>query len=103
MKFDKRVWDLMKKIPRGKVTTYKVIAECLDSKAYRAVGNACRRNPHAPIIPCHRVVNSDGGIGGFGGETSGNNIKRKIQLLRKEGVRVKNGKIANFEKVLFKF
>lgn len=103
MKFDKKVWDLMKRIPRGKVTTYKIIGEYLDSKAYRAVGNACHRNPYAPIIPCHRVVNSDGRIGGFGGETSGNNIKKKIQLLRKEGIRVKNGKIANFEKVLFKF
>jgi len=103
MRFDEKVWGLMKKIPKGKVTTYKMIAEYLGSKAYRAVGNACRKNPYAPIIPCHRVVNSDGRVGGFGGETARGNIKKKIQLLKKEGIEVKNGRIANFEKVLFKF
>ena len=103
MDFDEKVWELMKKIPRGKVTTYKIIAENIGSKAYRAVGNACRRNPNAPTIPCHRVVSSDGGIGGFGGEISGDNIQKKIQLLKKECVEVKNDKIVEFKKIVFKF
>ena len=103
LSFDERVWKLMAKIPRGKVTTYGLIARKLKTKAYRAVGNACRKNPYAPRVPCHRVVKSDGTIGGFSGKTSGKTVQNKIEFLRKESVRVKNGKIVNFEKVLFKF
>ena len=103
MKFNERVWNLLKKIPRGRVTTYKQLARALNTRAYRAVGNACRRNPYAPQVPCHRVVKTGGLIGGFGGKMSGKNIKKKTALLKKEGVHVHNGKIVNFEKVLFKF
>lgn len=103
MKFEERVWKFMEKIPKGKVTTYGLIARKLNTNAYRAVGNACRENPYAPRVPCHRVVKSDGTIGGFGGKTSGKTIEKKIQLLRKEGVEVRNKKIVDFEKVLFKF
>jgi methylated-DNA-[protein]-cysteine S-methyltransferase len=66
--------------------------------AYRAVGNALLRNPYAPIVPCHRVVNSNGDIGGFGG-----GIKKKKQLLRKEGIKIKDDKIEDFESVLYRF
>ena len=103
MHFDNQVWDLMKKIPEGKVTTYKILAEKLGSKAYRAVGNACRRNPYAPTVPCHRVVQSDGSIGGFNGNTSGPSITKKVHMLHKEGVPVRNGKIVNFQRFLYKF
>ena len=103
MKFDERVWKLMEKIPKGRVTTYGLVARRLNTKAYRAVGNACRRNPYAPRVPCHRVVRSNGTVGGFGGKTSGNNVNKKIQLLRKENVEIRNGRIVNFEKVLFSF
>jgi len=101
--FNERVWNLMKRIPRGRVTTYKELARALNTKAYRAVGNACRNNPYAPKVPCHRVVKTSGLIGGFGGKMSGANVKRKIALLKKEGVRVQNGRVVGFEKVLFKF
>jgi O-6-methylguanine DNA methyltransferase len=103
LEFDARVWKLMEKIPEGKVTTYSLIAKKLNTKAYRAVGNACRKNPYAPKVPCHRVVRSDGTIGGFGGKTSGKTVEEKIQLLRKENVDVKNGRIVDFERVLFRF
>jgi len=103
VRFEEKVWKLMKRIPRGKVTTYALIARKLNTKAYRAVGNACRKNPYAPRVPCHRVVRSDGTVGGFGGRTSGKTVKRKVRLLRRESVEVKNGKIVDFEKVLFKF
>ena len=93
----------MEKIPKGRVTTYGLVARRLNTKAYRAVGNACRRNPYAPRVPCHRVVRSNGTVGGFGGKTSGNNVNKKIQLLRKENVEIRNGRIVNFEKVLFSF
>jgi len=98
MNFDEKVWQLLKKIPRGRVTTYRAIARKLHSKGYRAVGMACHRNPYAPAAACHRVVKSDGGIGGF---ASG--VKKKILLLEKEGVKVKNNKVVNFKKILFKF
>jgi methylated-DNA-[protein]-cysteine S-methyltransferase len=103
LNFEERVWKLMESIPKGKVTTYGLIAKKLNTKAYRAVGNACRRNPYAPRVPCHRVVRSDGGIGGFGGRTSGKSVEKKIQMLRREGVEIRNGKITDFEKVLFRF
>jgi methylated-DNA-[protein]-cysteine S-methyltransferase len=98
MNFDEKVYDLMKKIPRGKVTTYKILAEKLGTKAYRAVGGACHRNPYAPQVPCHRVVKSSGEIGGF---ASGTN--NKIKLLKQEGVEVERKNIVNFQEKLFKF
>lgn len=93
----------MKRIPRGKVTSYKIIAKKIDSKGYRAVGNACRRNPYPPTVPCHRVVKSNGKIGGFEGKTSGKQIEKKIKLLKKDGIEIKDGKVVNFESVLFEF
>ena len=103
MNFDEKVWKLIQRIPKGRVTTYSMIAKKLNTRAYRAVGNACRKNPYAPRVPCHRVVRSDGTVGGFGGKTSGKTVEKKIQMLRKEDVEIKNGKIINFEKVLFRF
>lgn len=96
-KFQEKVYNLCKKIPKGKVTTYKIIAEKLGTKAYRAVGNALNKNPFAPKVPCHRVVNSDGNVGGFA-----KGINKKIKLLKKEGVKIKNNKI-NLRKYLFDF
>jgi methylated-DNA-[protein]-cysteine S-methyltransferase len=103
MNFDERVWKLMEEIPRGKVTTYGQIARKLNTKAYRAVGNACRKNPYAPRVPCHRVVRSDGTIGGFGGKTSGKSVEEKAKLLRGENVEVRNGRVVDFDNVLFRF
>jgi methylated-DNA-[protein]-cysteine S-methyltransferase len=101
--FEERVWKLMESIPKGRVTTYALIAEKLNTRAYRAVGNACRKNPYAPRVPCHRVVRSDGSIGGFGGKTSGMSVEKKIRMLREEGVEIRDGKVADFERVLFRF
>ena len=88
MNFNDRVYSICKEIPEGKVSTYKEIAKALHSKAYRAVGNALNKNPYAPAVPCHRVVNSDGRVGGFADGTIA-----KIRLLRKEGVVIKAGKV----------
>ncbi len=98
MKFQQKVWKLMKKIPKGKVTTYKILAEKLNTKAYRAVGNACHNNPYAPQVPCHRVINTNEKVGGFATGT-----KNKIELLEKEGIKIKDNKIIDFKKVLHKF
>ena len=88
MNFNEKVWTLCSKIPKGKVTTYKIIASKLGTKAYRAVGNALKANPYAPEVPCHRVIKSNGEVGGFARGT-----KNKIRLLKKEGVKIKDNKI----------
>lgn len=87
-KFEKRVYKRTAKIPKGKVASYKQLAESLDSKAYRAVGNAMKKNLVPLLIPCHRVVNTDGKLGGYGG---GSDLKKRI--LFKEGVEIINEKI----------
>lgn len=80
---------LVSKVPRGKVTTYKELARALGNpKAYRAVGNALAANPRQLKIPCHRVVRSDGGIGGYK-----LGVQRKTELLIRESVRVEDGKV----------
>ena len=90
--FEISVWSATRKIPRGRVATYSQIALIIGKPgAARAVGNALRKNPFAPNVPCHRVVRSDGSIGGFNGMK---NNPRKEKLLREEGVEIKNGKIA---------
>ena len=103
--FSEKVYSLLKKVPKGKVTTYKAVAEKLNTKAYRAVGQAMKRNQYAPKVPCHRVVASDGKIGGFMGSNNSDSkeVKKKIRLLRREGVKIKDNKVVDFEKVLFKF
>lgn len=63
--FSERCYEILKKVPRGKITTYKEIARALHSKAYRAVGTAMNKNPYAPAVACHRVIKSDGNVGGF--------------------------------------
>lgn len=95
--FSERCYQILKKVPRGKVTTYREIARALRSKAYRAVGNAMNRNPRAPHVPCHRVVKSDGRVGGFASGT-----RKKISMLKKEGIKIVKGKI-NLKKYLHKF
>src|SRR3989344_4398590 len=84
--FDEKCYSLLARIPRGKVTTYKEIAEAMQSRAFRAVGQAMKRNPDAPIVPCHRVVSSSGRLGGYAF-----GLKRKIAILEEEGIKIKNG------------
>ena len=85
-KFQQKVWKYLKSIPRGKVKTYKQVAIAIKSpKSARAVANACGKNPYAPKIPCHRVIRSDGGLGGYSGRGG---IKTKLRLLRSEKVNI---------------
>ena len=81
--FQKRVWREILKVPVGKVTTYKNIALNISQKdSSRAVANACGRNPVLEVIPCHRVIRSDGFLGGYSGRGG---INKKRQLLEDEG------------------
>lgn len=98
MKFQDKVLALTKKVPKGKVTTYKELAKAMKTKAYRAVGTSLRKNNKPIIIPCHRVISSDGSLGGYQGKI---NNKKKETLLKKEGIKINKGKI-NLNKYLFK-
>lgn len=93
--FQKRVYEAVAAIPRGRVATYKDIAARLRCGSPRAVGQALRRNPYAPRIPCHRVIAADLTLGGFQGEVSGASVRRKRQLLEDEGVRFVDGRLAD--------
>ncbi|KAF4337860.1 methylated-DNA cysteine methyltransferase [Fusarium beomiforme] len=88
--FEKRVWSLLCQIPSGSFSTYGIMAAHLKSSP-RAVGNALRRNPFAPEVPCHRVVATGGALGGFKGkwpkDGEGITLDEKRRLLRGEGVR----------------
>ncbi len=104
-KFQKRVYELCKKVPKGRVTTYKAIAKKMGTKAYRAVGTALNKNPFGILncsgknmAPCHRVVASNGKLHGFA-----HGLKKKAELLREEGIKIKNNEIDDFERVLFRF
>jgi len=87
--FQQRVWQELRKIPHGRVASYGEIASRIDKPgACRAVGQANRRNPIAIVIPCHRIVAGDGGLGGFG---AGQDLK--VRLLGLEGVEVRGGRL----------
>lgn len=90
--FQKRVYKIVRKIPKGKVLTYKRIAKLAgSSRAWRAVGNVLNQNPDLKTTPCHRVIRSDGRIGGYK-----YGAKRKIALLKKEGIIIdSHGKITS--------
>ena len=87
--FYQKVYRIARKIPKGRVMTYKEAAKLAGSPlAFRAVGNALNKNPDLKTIPCHRVVRSDGTVGGYKQGTN-----RKISLLSKEGVIIRKGRV----------
>lgn len=94
--FAELVWAATKKIPRGRVATYHQVAIMIKRPAAaRAVGNALHKNPYAPLVPCHRVIRSDGMVGGFAGGS-----QRKIALLKKEGITIRAGRVVDLKKFL---
>ena len=95
--FERDVLVATFRIPKGKVSTYKRIAEKIDKpKSYRAVANALHKNPLSPVVPCHRVVKSDGS---FGGPEKG--AKWRRNMVAKEGIPVENGKVKMSNKNLY--
>ena len=88
-RFRERVYRECSKIPKGKVSTYNSIAKKLKSSP-RAVGQALKRNPYAPKVPCHRVIKSDSTLGGYDGIM---NNKKKVKMLKSEGIIIKQNKV----------
>ena len=85
--FQNRVWNELKKIPKGEIRTYKEIAIAIGKpNSARAVANACGKNPRPIKIPCHRVIRTDGGLGGYSAKGG---VSQKRKLLQMEGVIIK--------------
>jgi methylated-DNA-[protein]-cysteine S-methyltransferase len=101
--FAKQVYKHLRKVPQGKVTTYKELAKAMNTNAFQAIGQVMRSNPDAPNTPCHRVVSANGTLGGFMGAKSGPKVLKKIRLLKKEGVLVHGNRVVDFERKLWKF
>lgn len=97
--FQRTVYDACSRIPRGRVATYASLAGVIGCRSPRAVGQALRRNPFAPDVPCHRVISADLKIGGFSGRTDGKEIAKKLALLKSEGVVFHDGRLAESGKV----
>lgn len=90
--FQKKVFETVKKIPRGRVLSYAEVAGRLGNPdSARAVGNALNKN-RDQAVPCHRVIRSDGRVGGFNGGEA-----RKIALLKKEGVKIEKGRVKEYK------
>ncbi len=96
MRFSDKVLSLAKQIPKGKVSTYKDIALALNTRSFQAVGQALAKNTRPLIIPCHRVIKSNGEVGGYKGKRENT---AKIKLLKKEGIKIRNGKVIDLDKV----
>lgn len=84
--FEARVYTALGEIPRGRVVTYAALAEHLECGSAQAVGQALKRNPFAPEVPCHRVIKTNLTLGGYSGKTRGVRIARKRHILEEEGV-----------------
>jgi len=99
LNLDKKIYKKLLEVPKGKITTYGELAKAVGLKnGQRAVGKIMNKNPYPVIIPCHRVVKSDGKIGGY---AYGEEIKS--DMLSKEGITIKNGKISDLENNLYRF
>jgi len=99
LSLDKEIYKKLLEVPKGKITTYGELAKAVGMKnGQRAVGRIMNKNPYPVIIPCHRVVKSDGKVGGY---AYGEEIKSNMLL--KEGIEIKNGKISDLEKRIHRF
>ncbi|AJZ75685.1 MGMT family protein [Candidatus Nitrosotenuis cloacae] len=98
-KLDQTVYKKLLEVPKGKVTTYGDLARAVGlENGQRIIGQIMARNPFPVIVPCHRVVKSDGKIGGF---FYGDKVKTK--MLSDEGIKISDGKIKDWEKTVFRF
>ena len=99
MKLEEKVYKKLLEVPKGKITTYGELAKAIGLKnGQRVIGKIMNKNPYPVIVPCHRVIKSDGKIGGYAwGE------KVKAKMLSNEGIKIKNGKILDVKKDIYRF
>ncbi len=83
--FQRRVYLALLEVPAGQTVTYGELAKRIGCRSAQAVGQALRRNPFAPDVPCHRVVAANGNPGGYFGQRGGELVERKLCLLEEEG------------------
>ncbi|MCM8530906.1 MAG: MGMT family protein [Lentisphaeraceae bacterium] len=98
--FQSKVYDALKLIPEGRVTTYKLLGKFIDCKSSQAIGQALKKNPFAPEVPCHRVIKTDLKIGGYYGEVVGEKISDKLKILKSEGIVFENGVLVDESRVI---
>ena len=99
MNLDEKIYKKLLEVPKGKITTYGELAKAVGfTNGQRAVGKIMNKNPYPVIIPCHRVVKSDGKIGGY---AYGEEIKKN--MLKKEGIKIKDDKILDLENAIYRF
>tara|TARA_B100001750_G_C15332010_1_gene507771 strand:- start:216 stop:515 length:300 start_codon:yes stop_codon:yes gene_type:complete len=99
LKTEEKIYKKLLKVPSGYVTTYGELAKAINLKnGQRVVGRIMKNNPFPVIVPCHRVVKSDGTVGGYAYGT-----ERKKHMLVKEGLKINDNKISDFKKNLFRF
>ena len=99
MNLDKKIYKKLLEVPEGKITTYGELAKAVGFiNGQRVVGKIMNKNPYPVIIPCHRVVKADGKVGGY---AYGEEIK--TNMLKKEGIKIKDGKIIDLENTIYRF
>jgi methylated-DNA-[protein]-cysteine S-methyltransferase len=99
LKIEEKIYCKLLEVTPGHITTYGDLAKAINLKnGQRVVGQIMKKNPFPVIVPCHRVVKSDGTVGGYAYGT-----KRKKHMLSKEGLKINNNKILDFKKNLFRF
>jgi len=99
MNLDKKIYKKLLEVPEGKITTYGELAKAVGIKnGQRVVGKIMNKNPFPVLIPCHRVVKADGKVGGY---AYGQRVK--INMLTKEGIKIKNDKILDWENTVYRF
>lgn len=99
MSLDKKIYKKLLEVPEGKITTYGELAKAVGfTNGQRAVGKIMNKNPYPVIIPCHRVVRADGKVGGY---AYGKEIK--TSMLKKEGIKIKDGKIIDWKNTIYRF
>ena len=99
MNLEQRVYKKLLEVPEGKITTYGELAKAVGLKnGQRVIGNIMNKNPYPVIVPCHRVVKADGKVGGY---AYGEEIK--TNMLKKEGIKIQDGKILDWENTIYRF
>jgi len=99
LNLEQKIYKKLLEVPKGQITTYGELAEAVGLKnGQRIIGKIMNKNPYPVIVPCHRVVMSNGKVGGY---AYGEHIKTK--LLNDEGIQIKNGKIVDLENRVYRF